>query len=62
MHKVPQAMYQAHKAQNYRMTERSAYLHKQYLERANRQREIVSRNCYAVQRQEADHGKSEKEG
>lgn len=45
---ISEKMYAAHKEQNYRMTQRSAYLHKQYLERANRQREIISRNCYAV--------------
>ena len=63
MHKVPEGMYAAHKAQNYRMTEKRKYWQKVYLEQANRQRELVSKNWYKVQKGDADVGnRNDREG
>ena len=53
MHKVPEGMYAAHKAQNYRMTEKRKYKQKIYLEQANRYREVVNTNWYKVQKGDA---------
>lgn len=61
MHKVPEGMYAAHKAQNYRMTEKRKYKQKIYLEQANRYREVVNTNWYKVQKGEnsvSDSGKN----
>ena len=62
MHKVPEGMYAAHKAQNYRMTEKRKYKQKIYLEQANRYREVVNTNWYNVQKGEAHEQRSGGEG
>ena len=53
MHKVPEQMYKAHKEQNHRMTEKRKYWKKVFMEQANRQRELVSKNWYNIQKGEA---------
>lgn len=45
---IPDKMYETHRAQNYTMAERTKYRKKMFMEQANRQREIASRNCYAI--------------
>ena len=50
MHKVPDQMYAAHKALNYKMTEKKKYKQKLFMEQANRQRELVSKNWYNIQK------------
>ena len=62
MHKVPEGMYAAHKAQNYRMTEKRKYKQKIYLEQANRYREVVNTNWYKVQKGDTDEQRSGGEG
>lgn len=60
MHKVPDQMYAAHKALNYKMTEKKKYKQKLFMEQANRQRELVSKNWYNVQK--GDNGVSSDSG
>lgn len=54
MHKIPEQMYAAHRALNYKMTEKRKYKQKIYLEQANRYREVVNTNWYNVQKGDAD--------
>ena len=54
MHKVPDQMYAAHKALNYKMTEKRKYKQKMFMEQANRHRENISRNWYAVRKEGQD--------
>jgi hypothetical protein len=45
---IPEELYKTHRAQNYAMAQKTKYKRKLYLEQANRQREIVSRNWYDI--------------
>jgi hypothetical protein len=45
---ISNKMYETHRAQNYTMAERTKYRKKMFMEQANRQREIVSRNWYDI--------------
>ena len=61
MHKIPEQMYAAHRALNYKMTEKRKYKQKIYLEQANKYREVVNTNWYKVQKGEnsvSDSGKN----
>ena len=51
---ISEKMYAVHRAQNYTMAERTKYRQKLYMEQANRHREIISRNCYAIKKEGQD--------
>lgn len=49
---ISQKMNENHHRQNHVWSERMKFKHREYLERIDKQRDIVSRNCYQVQRKE----------
>ena len=49
---IPEELYKTHRAQNYAMAQKTKYKRKLYLEQANRQREIISKNWYDIRKGE----------
>ena len=60
---IPEKMYEAHRAQNYVMVEKARYKKRLYMEQANRQRELISKNWYKVQKGDTDvRNRNDREG
>lgn len=54
---ISEKMYANHRAQNFLMSEKKRHRDEKFHNNARQYKEIVSRNCYAVNRQQAKGGK-----
>ena len=54
---ISEKMYANHRAQNFLMSEKKRHRDEKFHNNARRYKDIASRNCYAVNRQQAKGGK-----